>query len=231
MSIVIIQPSIPYWVDLSSNSCYTMGHMKKLLTLVTLGLLFAFASPISAHEGSIDLTNAEVSCKGISLYQSGYYRVFGRCDGLVYPHETTYNKYVLWGKTTARGEMIRVAEVDKGYFSGNIASPFEGMTITAETDGLVRRPSDKVVVSGKVTVFDFDKSKVTTSTTATTPSASTSTTGTTVQNAGEKVSSATSTAGSVVGRILTSLLVIILVIVGLAIGASLIFRNRGSVSH
>lgn len=206
-----------------------MGHMKKLLTLVTLGLLFAFASPISAHEGSIDLTNGEVSCKGISLYQSGYYRVFGRCDGLVYPHETTYNKYVLWGKTTARGELIRVAEVDKGYFSGNIASPFEGMTITAETDGLVRRPSDKVVVSGKVTVFDFDKSKVTTS--STTPVASTSTTGVTVQNTTDKATTTTSTAGSVIGRILTSLLVIILVIVGLVIGASLIFRNRGSVSH
>ncbi len=125
--------------------------------------------------------------------------------------------------------MIRVAEVDKGYFSGNIASPFDGMVITAESDGLVRRASDRVVVSGKVAIFDFDKSKVTT-TTVTTPAASTAPTGMTVQDAATKVST-TSTAGSVVGRILTSLLVIVLVIVGLAIGASLIFRNRGSVSH
>lgn len=203
--------------------------MKKLMALALFA--FLFASSASAHEGMIDLTSSSVSCKGISLYQSGYYRVFGRCDGLVYPYETTYNKYVLWGKTTARGEMIRVAEVDKGYFSGNIASPFDGMTITAESDGLVRRPSDRVVVSGKVNVFDFDKSKVTTTTTTTTPVASTAPAGMTVQDTTSKVTTATSTAGSVIGRILTSLLVIVLVIVGIAIGASLIFRNRGSVSH
>lgn len=205
--------------------------MKKLIALFVFSFLFATLSPVSAREGSIDLTSSSVSCKGISLFQSGSYRIFGRCDGLVYPHETTYNKYVLWGKTIARGELIRVGAVEAGYFSGNIASPFGDMIITAETDNLVRKPSDKVVVSGKLTVFDFDKSKVTTTTSLTTPAASSTTTGMTVQNTTEKVSTATSTAGSVIGRILTSLLVIILVIVGIAIGASLIFRNRGSVSH
>lgn len=205
--------------------------MKKLIALFVFSFLFATLSPVSAREGSIDLTSSSVSCKGISLFQSGSYRIFGRCDGLVYPHETTYNKYVLWGKTIARGELIRVGAVEAGYFSGNIASPFGDMIITAETDNLVRKPSDKVVVSGKLTVFDFDKSKVTTTTSVTTPAASSTTTGMTVQNTTEKVSTANSTAGSVIGRILTSLLVIILVIVGIAIGASLIFRNRGSVSH
>lgn len=209
-----------------------MGYMKKLIALIVFSFLFTIASPASAREGSIDLTSSSVSCKGISLFQSGSYRIFGRCDGLVYPHETTYNKYVLWGKTIARGELIRIGAVEAGYFSGNIASPFGDMVITAETDNLVRKPSDKVVVSGKLTVFDFDKSKVTISTTTTTtPAASTAPTGMTVQDTTSKVTAATSTAGSVIGRILTSLLVIILVIVGIAIGASLIFRNRGSVSH
>lgn len=202
--------------------------MKKLLALLVLS--FVFASGAQAHEGSLDLTGSGVSCKGISLYQDGYYRIFGRCDGLVYPHETTYNKYVLWGKTSARGEMIRIAEVDKGYFSGNIASAFDGLSITAEREGLVRKPSDQEVVAGKVTYFDFDKSKVTTSTTSNVATASTtpSSTGMTVQSS--TATTTTSTAGAVVGKILTSLLVIILVIVGLAIGASLIFRSRGSVS-
>lgn len=210
-----------------------MGHMKKIFALVAFFLIAASVTKVSAHEGLIDLTNSTVSCKGISLYQDGYYRIFGRCDGLVYPHETTYNRYVLWGKTTARGEMIRIAEVDKGYFSGNIASPFDGMSITAESQSLVRRPSDKVILTGAVSKFDFDKSKVTTSVTQqnTQTSTGTTSTGMTVQSATEKVSNATSTAGNVVGRILTSLLVIILVVVGLVIGASLIFRSRGSVSH
>jgi hypothetical protein len=200
-----------------------MGHMKKILALVAFS--FLLASTASAREGLVDLTSNSVSCKGISIYQDGYYRVTGRCDGLTYPYETTYNKYVLWGKTTTRGEMIRIAEVDKGYFSGNIASPFESMYITAEKNGLVRKVSDKQVLSGKVTAFNFDKSQVTTAPTTTTPAATTAPGTTTTPT------TTSSTAGAVVGKIVTSLLVVILVIVGLAIGASLLFRSRGSVSH
>jgi hypothetical protein len=200
-----------------------MGHMKKILALAVFS--FLFASTASAREGLVDLTNNSVSCKGISIYQDGYYRVTGRCDGLTYPYETTYNKYVLWGKTTTRGEMIRIAEIDKGYFSGNIASSFESMYITAEQNGLVRKASNKQVLSGKVSAFDFDKSQVTTAPTTTTTTPATSTTTTTTPTA------TSSTAGTVVGKIVTSLLVVILVIVGLAIGASLLFRSRGSVSH
>src|SRR5664279_1662616 len=91
-----------------------------------------FVPNVSAHEGAIDLTNAKVSCKGVSLYQDGAYRVSGRCDGLVYPYQTLYNKYVLWGKASVGGSMIRIAEVDRGYFSGNIANAFGTMVITAE---------------------------------------------------------------------------------------------------
>jgi hypothetical protein len=204
-----------------------MGHMKQLLAIGIFALSLLFAPAVAAHEGQLDLSGSGVSCKGISLYQSGYYRVSGRCDGLVYPHETTYNKYVIWGRTTARGEMIRIGEVDRGYFSGNIASPFDQALITAEADGLVRRPSDRIVVRGSVVIFDFDKSRV-----STTPAPSVaptgSTTGVTVQDGSE---TRESTTGSVIGRILTSLLVIVLVIVAIVIGASLIFRNRGSVSR
>lgn len=203
-----------------------MGHMKQLFLAAVIGLLLTFAPNTLAHEGQLDLSGSGVSCKGISLYQNGYYRVSGRCDGLVYPHETTYNKYVLWGRTTARGEMIRIGEVDRGYYSGNIASPFDQAIITAESDGLVRRPSDRVVVRGNVAIFDFDKSRVSATPAPSIAPTTTSTTGVTVQE-----SATESTAGSVIGRILTSLLVIVLVIVAIVIGASLIFRNRGSVSR
>jgi len=200
-----------------------MGHMKKILALIAFS--FLFASNASAREGLVDLTSNSVSCKGISIYQDGYYKVTGRCDGLTYPYETTYNKYVLWGKTAGRGEMVRIAEIDKGYFSGNIANSFEAMYVTAEKNGLVRKASDKQVLSGKVAAFSFDKSQITTApTTATTIPTTPSTTSkvTTINS---------STAGTVIGKIVSSLLVVILVIVGLAIGASLLFRSRGSVSH
>lgn len=197
-----------------------MGHMKKLFALVAC--LFVFAGVASAHEGLIDLTSDRVSCKGVSIFQDGSYRVSGRCDGLVYPYETTYNKYVLWGKTSVRGETVRIAEIDRGYFNGSIASAYDAMYVTAEQNGLVRKASTKQIVSGKVAPFEFDKSKVTSA-----PPVSSGVAGseTTIKTAGTVTS-----AGSVVGKIVSSLLVVILVIVGLAIGASLLFRSRGSVS-
>lgn len=202
-----------------------MGHMKKLLaglSALVIALVVGVAT-VSAHEGSVDLTSGSVSCKGVSLWQDGGYKVTGRCDGLVYPYETMYNKYVLWGKTELRGEMVRIAEIDRGYFSGNIAGSYDAMYVTAEKDGLVRKAGDKLIVSGRVTPFSFDKSKVTTAptTTVTTPATTTKDKVVTVQS---------TTAGTVVGKIVSSLLVIVLVVVVLAIGASLIFRNRGSVS-
>lgn len=206
-----------------------MGHMKKLIAgsaLFVIASIFMVSS-VSAHEGSVDLTSGSVSCKGVSIYQDGYYRVSGRCDGLVYPYETTYNKYVLWGKTSNGSEMVRIAEVDKGYFSGNISGAFDNMYISAEQNSLVRKMSDKIIVSGKINAFDFDKSKVTTVPATTTTTAATAKATTTSTTA---VTATSSTAGAVVGKIVTSLLVVILIIVGLAIGASLIFRSRGSVS-
>jgi hypothetical protein len=206
-----------------------MGHMKKLLTgsaLSVMALMF-MATPASAREGSVDLTSGTVSCKGVSIYQDSNYKVTGRCDGLVYPYETTYNKYVLWGKTTDNGQLLRIAEIDRGYFSGNIASPFNEMYITAEQNSLVRKASDKQIVSGRIAPFDFDKSKETT-VQANTPSA----TNAPASNSKASTSTATtgSTTGAVIGKIVTSLLVVILIVVGLAIGASLLFRSRGSVS-
>lgn len=205
-----------------------MGHMKKLLVCSVLAVIGSLSLPgsVLAREGSVDLSGNNVSCKGVSIYQDGYYRVSGRCDGLVYPYETTYNKYVLWGKTIENGQVTRITEVDRGYFSGNISEPFNEMYITAEQNSLSRRASDKVIVSGNIAPFVFDKSKVTT--VNNTSVNETKPTATTVAEADEGTSK--TTAGAVVGKIVTSLLVVVLVIVVLAIGASLLFRSRGSVS-
>ena len=202
--------------------------MKKLMVVATLFVLasIVLTGSASAHEGLVDLTSGSVSCKGVSIYKDGYYNVSGRCDGLVYPYETTYNKYVLWGKTSVGGQMTRIAEIDKGYFSGNISSAFDGMYISAEKNSLVRKMGEMLVVEGKVNPFSFDKSQVTTAPATTTTTATTK--ATTTKDAA--VTATTGTAGAVVGKIVTSLLVVILVIVGLAIGASLLFRSRGSVS-
>lgn len=208
----------------SGDKYYIIGHMKKLavgLVAMLIGLTVGVRA-VSAHEGSVDLTNSSVSCKGVSIYQEGNYQVTGRCDGLVYPYQTLYSRYVLWGKASDSGQMMRIAEIDRGYFSGTIATAFDSMYVTAEKDGLVRRPSSRQILAGKVIPFSFDKSQVT----APVPAAN----NTTVQAGSTTTVPASSTVGAVAGKILSSLLVIILVIVGLVIGASLIFRSRGSVS-
>ena len=209
--------------------------MKQLLAAVAVFVLGMFVSTprVFANEGNVDMSGAGVSCKAISLWQSGQYQVTGRCEGLVYPYKTQYDCYMLWAKTQGSGDIVTVAEVTRGYFSGNVANAFSTLFITAETSNNPHRPSAYQVASGAITPFSFDTSAAAapvapTQTTATTQSQQTGTM--TVQQGESAPNTSGSTVGAVVGRIVTSLLVIILVVVGVAIGASLIFRSRGSVS-
>lgn len=204
--------------------------MKKIFGLAT-GLFIGFvmlATSASAKEGSLELSNSDVSCEGISIWRDSSYRITGRCDGLVYPYETQYDHYVLWARL-ANGNVTRIDDIDRGYFEGSIFDAYTSLFITAEMSSSPRRPSTKEIVSGSVTAFDFDKS---TTTVQPTPAPSvapkTTTGGITVQNPTTATSS--STVGGVVGKILTSLLVIVAVIVVITIVASLLFRRRGSVS-
>lgn len=207
--------------------------MKKLLAAFT-ALVIAFVlstASVQANEGSLNLSNSEISCEGVSLWKESTYRVMGRCAGLVYPYETQYEHYVVWAKTVARGEFSRIGEVDRGYFDGNVSEAFSSIYISAETTGLPRRPSDKTVISGNVIPFDFDTT-VDTTVEETTPAedvAGSSDT-MTVQSGSNVTSASSSTIGKVVGKILTSLLVIVGVVILLVIVTSLIFRRRGSVN-
>ncbi len=206
--------------------------MKKLLaSLFVLGLISAFAATTTqANEGTVELSSSVVSCEGVSLWNENSYRITGRCEGLVYPYQTQYEHYVIWAKTDVKGDLVRIDEVERGYFDGSVAANFGSVYITAETSGLPRRPSDKTVVSGKIVGFSFDNT-VTEVAPAATPAPAAADNGTmVVQNGATQTVATSSTVGKVVGRILSSLLVIIVVVVVLVIGASLIFRRRGSVS-
>ncbi len=208
-----------------------MGHMKKLYTALAVLFvsMFVSTSKVSAHEGDITMSGANVSCTAISLWQSGQYQVTGRCDGLVYPYQTQYDRYMLWAKTAGSGDIVPVGEITRGYFQGFVGNAFTTLFVTAETSSNPHRPSSYQVASGSVTPFTFEKTAAATPAPASTETTNTSTT-MTVQQAASSTSTSGSTVGAVVGKIVTSLLVIILVIVGVAIGASLIFRSRGSVS-
>jgi hypothetical protein len=208
--------------------------MKKLLiALLSLAVFVAVvSSKAQAFEGELTLSGADVSCKGSSVWHESRYRVIGRCEGLVYPYETQYEYYTLWAHDVSRDAYVRIDDVDRGYFEGDVNSAFDKLLITAETDGGPRRPSDKTVATGSINKFAFDKSEVVQTDTKNTVTEATTDANKsmTVQTTTNKATTASS-AGSVAGRIITSLLVILLVVVGIVIAGSLLFRSRGSVSH
>ncbi len=186
---------------------------------------------VIANEGTVELSGSDVSCEGVSLWKGNSYRVVGRCEGLVYPYATQLEHYVLWAKTTGKGELVRVGEVERGYWDGNVSESYTDLYMTAESNGLPRRPSDNSVVSGMVREFGFSASESVSAPVATpAPIASENTGEMTVQKGAEAVSASTGAVGSVIGKIVRSLLVIIAVVVVLVIGTSLVFRRRGSVS-
>jgi hypothetical protein len=201
--------------------------MKKTLGVLVSFVfsLILFATVARAQEGNISLTSSKVSCEGVSVWRDGSYRVNGRCDGLVYPYATQYDRYTLWANLK-NGNVTRVDDIERGYFDGNIFDDFSSLFVTAETSSSPHRPSAYQVASGKVTPFSFDKSETTTVQPSATPAPSAAP-GLTVQ---KNTTTSTSGVGSVIGTILKSLLVIIVVVIVITIVASLLFRRRGSVN-
>jgi len=205
--------------------------MKKLIgVLAALGIIIGLGVGVAqANEGSLNLVNGSIACDGASLWRESAYRVSASCKGLVYPYETQYEHYVAWAKLD-KGDVVRIGEVERGYFEGNVSELFQKIVITAEKEGLPRRASTKEVVSGTVMAFNQENSEQTVISQATPAPIGKSDSTMTVQSDLQANASTGVTAGSVIGKILKSLLIIIGVIILVAVGASLVFRRRGSVS-
>lgn len=198
--------------------------MKKILG-ITAALVISLlsASSASAREGTIQISNSDVSCEGVSVWRENTYRITGRCQGLVYPYETLNDHYVLWAQQD-NGTAVRVDDIDRGYFEGSVSDAFTNIYVTAESTSSPRRPGSIQIVGGSVKPFSFDTSTTTAPVASATPAPKAG--GTTDQ----AVSTSGTTVGSVMGRILRALLLIVFVIIIIAVVASLIFRRRGSVS-
>lgn len=198
--------------------------MKRIAGLVAALIIGHFSAQSAyAREGTIQISNSDIACEGVSVWRENSYRITGRCQGLVYPYETLYDHYVLWAQQD-NGTAVRVDDIDRGYFEGATSNPFANIYITAEGTSSPRRPSDKQILAGSVKPFSFDTS------TTTTPVASATPTPRPAGTTQESGSTSGTTVGSVMGRILRALLLIVFVIIIVAIVASLIFRRRGSVS-
>ncbi len=212
---------------------YPIVHMNKIMKiLITLVVaLMVSVGIIQANEGNVVLTGTDVSCEGVSLWKGNSYRVVGRCEGLVYPYATQLEHYVLWAKAIDKSEIVRVGEVERGYWDGSVKDSYTDLYLTAESNGLPRRPSETQVASGVVSGFGFSDSEAVTAPIATpAPLAEENDESMTVQNEVDKKIISNSTAGDVIGKIVRSLLVIVAVVIVIVIGTSLVFRRRGSVS-
>lgn len=130
----------------------------RLLTALILAVLFfasASASPAHANEGRVSVRNGTVVCEGVSIWESDRYRVTGRCQGLVYPFAERLDRYMLWVVPDTGGSPVRIAEVEKGLFTGQTDQRFRSLRITAEEDNAPRAPSTTTVVEGDIARFDF----------------------------------------------------------------------------
>jgi len=204
--------------------------MKKLFVIIAIAVLSLVITPRAlASEGVVNLSGNNAVCKITSVWKESDYKLIGRCEGLVYPYQTQYEHYVVWAHITERDANVRVGDIERGYFEGNLSDSFDKLLITAEQTGSPRRPSDKVIMEGNIEKFEFDKSETQTQENTETTSTAEETV-TTVEQEVPGVDGEKSTIGSVIGRIVTAILTIILVIVGLVIVSSLVFRRRGSVS-
>ena len=183
--------------------------MKKMFIYLT-ALVIALAvtaGDVQAKEGTVELSGTSVSCEGVSLWKERNYRVMGRCDGLVYPFDTQLEHYVLWAKTDVRGELVRVGEITRGYFDGNVADSFSSLYVTAEGDGLPRRPSSSQVATGVVSKFAFARDGAVVEPVSTpAPIADNAGESMTVQNGATSQASSGNAVGEVIGKILRSLL-------------------------
>lgn len=210
---------------------YIIGHMKKFVgMLIALGYILGSGVGLAkANEGSLSFVNGSISCDGVSLWKESGYRVSASCRGLVYPYETQYEHYVAWVKLD-KGDVLRIGEVERGYFEGNVSESFQKIVITAEKEGLPRRASTKEVITGDVKPFNQEITNQTVLPQVTPVPVENAGATMTVQNSLPDNANSGVTVGSVIGKILKSLLLIIGVIILMAVGASLVFRRRGSVS-
>lgn len=201
--------------------------MKKILLGIFLAYIFLVgAGEIRAYEGDVEMSNSSISCKAISVWRENQYKLIGKCNGLVYPYETQYEHYYVWAHEIERDSLVRIGEIDRGYFEGNIKSSFDRLVVTAEESDNPRRPSEKEIVFGDVNEFSFDKVlEVEEEIVEEKP------TSRVVQSGSdEEADEPTSTVGSVLGRIITALLAIVLIVIVIVVVGSLVFRRRGSVS-
>lgn len=134
--------------------------MKRVVTFLLAAIAFVLvglvkAPVVLANEGRIDMASGNVSCEGVSVWESDRYHLVGRCQGLVYPYAERLDRYMLWVRPENGGNPARLEEVERGLFDAQTEVRFGSVFITAEEDNNPRQPGSTSVVSGDLSRFDF----------------------------------------------------------------------------
>jgi hypothetical protein len=139
--------------------------MKKMIGLVLgLGLWVILAVPAMANEGELVLRGTVANgpaCKAASVYVRGSYQVLLTCRNLLTPYSAEITRYVAWYRE-GESRWNRLGVLENGKLSSQTNEAFTQIQITAEETSGPRTASDRVIVAGQLTEFDFGLSSITT---------------------------------------------------------------------
>lgn len=136
-------------------SRYNMGHMRRVAVLLGFLAVIAVTPRVYANEGRISAQNGPIRCEGISIWDHDHYRVYGRCQGLVYPYGDQLDNYVFWIVPDSGGAPVRIQDIDRGTFDGSTDQRFSSFFVTAESSSTPYQPGSVLVLSGSLSRFDF----------------------------------------------------------------------------
>lgn len=138
--------------------CDTLWGMRFRFGIIVAFIMLAHmvAGAVYANEGRISMQNGPaLSCEGVSVWESDRYRIFGRCQGLVYPFAERLDRYMMWAQSTRGGGPIRLGEVDRGLFDVVTDQRFTRVFISVEENTSPLQPSKTIIVAGDIQPYNF----------------------------------------------------------------------------
>ena len=157
------------------------------LSAVVLGGLVSTAS-VWANEGTVLMKGDGVSgaCFATSVYVDGTYRVLATCRDLKSALSPEQNRYVVW-LTQEDGKPRRLGEIENGKLATATDVKFTDLFVTAESDSYGNKPSENVLLSGKIQPINFGSGVANTEITSTpTPTPKKNVTAEPTETAGEE---------------------------------------------
>lgn len=109
-----------------------------------------------ANEGTALMKGSGVSgsCFVASVYVDGTYRVLVTCRDLKSAISPEQNRYVVW-ISQEDGKPRKLGEIENGKLATATDVKFNDLFLTAESDGYGYKPSENILLTGKIQAINF----------------------------------------------------------------------------